>query len=389
MMRENYTAPEDPDDDVCQRGGVGIWFEGATPKEFQLCGNDFAGKLLFWQAGALRMEGNIFHGPTSTTPHIEVTGVGDLSACAIEVTRAPPWLRTGAKSGGTVNVTYDAELIASSTERLKAAAASRKDETKPGGIRRGRVNYIEDEDESESDDANELTIEDLHEAAEAGDRAKLRKILQVGVGVDVMAPEGATALMLAAQKSKKPCVKLLLQHNAKVDMRDADGWSALMFAAKADDADIVNLLCEADADMEIKEKAYGMTAFLIACENGCPEAVEALAECGANIKAKDDVGNDGRKLAAQEEPPHENVLEVLKEIKQLSKPKSQQEEGSKKPGRQSNSSVAAAADAESEEEADEAPEPTRERRIKGSARVMVMGAVKANSGGGRSRSAAS
>ena len=85
-----------------------------------------------------------------------------------------------------------------------------------------------------------------------------------------------------------------------------------MFAAKADDDETIRQMCQqAEANTEIKDTSYGMTAFLLACENGCADAVRALAECGCNQQAKDADGSDGRKLAENEDPPHEDVLAVL------------------------------------------------------------------------------
>lgn len=200
------------------------------------------------------------------------------------------------------------ELIAP-LEAVAAKKGKKKPSKSPNGKgrrRAGRVNYAEDdEDDDESDEDEELSVEDLIEAAESGNRARLRKILDVGVSPSAANDDGATPLMLAAQEKQKACLKLLLQRGAKVDQTDADGWSALMFAAKADDPEAIELLCAKGANTEIKDSAYGMTAFLLACENGCPDAVEMLADCGCNIKAKDDEGSDGKKLAEAENPPHD------------------------------------------------------------------------------------
>ena len=85
-----------------------------------------------------------------------------------------------------------------------------------------------------------------------------------------------------------------------------------MFAAKADDDETIRQMCQqAEANTEIKDTSYGMTAFLLACENGCADAVRALADAGCNQQAKDADGSDGRKLAENEDPPHEDVLAVL------------------------------------------------------------------------------
>jgi hypothetical protein len=69
------------------------------------------------------------------------------------------------------------------------------------------------------------------------------------------------------------------------------------------------MLCEANAMLELRDSQYGMTAFLLACENGCVDAVKALAECGADIHAKDEEGSDAKSLA--EADGHQEVLKLL------------------------------------------------------------------------------
>lgn len=59
----------------------------------------------------------------------------------------------------------------------------------------------------------------------------------------------------------------------------------------------IRTLCSAQADLEIRDAEFGMTAFLIACEHGCADAVRTLAECGADINAKDNDGSGAQRLA--------------------------------------------------------------------------------------------
>jgi ankyrin repeat protein len=81
--------------------------------------------------------------------------------------------------------------------------------------------------------------------------------------------------------------------------------------SRTDVQECISLLCAKDANTEAKCSEYGMTAFLIACENGCDSAVTMLASKGANVKATDNDRSNGRKLAASEDPPHDNVLAAL------------------------------------------------------------------------------
>ena len=75
--------------------------------------------------------------------------------------------------------------------------------------------------------------------------------------------------MLAAEAGEKSALSLLLKnYDAKKDLKDKDGWSALMFAAKADHPACVKILIDQNCNIEARDKEYGMTAFLLACENG-------------------------------------------------------------------------------------------------------------------------
>lgn len=85
-----------------------------------------------------------------------------------------------------------------------------------------------------------------------------------------------------------------------------------MYAAKANSAPCVTLLANARADLEIVDREFGTTAFLIACEHGCASSVSALAAVGANILAVDKDDSSGEALAAGEEPPHDHVLKLLR-----------------------------------------------------------------------------
>jgi len=63
-----------------------------------------------------------------------------------------------------------------------------------------------------------------------------------------------------------------------------------MYGAKANSAPCVTLLANASADLEITDREFGTTAFLIACEHGCASSVSALAAAGANVLAVDTDG---------------------------------------------------------------------------------------------------
>ena len=158
-------------------------------------------------------------------------------------------------------------------------------------------------------------LSDLVTASKTGDTARIIQALEGGVSIDDADADGVTALMAAAEAAQPRAVRVLLQQAAQLNLVDRDGWSATvrltltfcidtgnatsklisvscsqMYAAKADSAPCVTLLANARADLELVDREFGTTAFLIACEHGCSSSVSALAAAGANILAVDSDG---------------------------------------------------------------------------------------------------
>ena len=94
----------------------------------------------------------------------------------------------------------------------------------------------------------------LHEAAESGDIAKVKKLLEAGAAVEARAEHGRTALHYAAGKGHFVIVKLLLEAGADVEARDKDGRTALHVAAEVGLADVVTALLAHGADVAAREK---------------------------------------------------------------------------------------------------------------------------------------
>ncbi|WP_026224523.1 ankyrin repeat domain-containing protein [Methyloversatilis thermotolerans] len=86
----------------------------------------------------------------------------------------------------------------------------------------------------------------LHYAAMQGHSAALRALIARGAPVDALAPNGATALMLAARASTET-VKVLLGARADVRIRGREGETALDWAIKAGNTDAAALIRAAQA----------------------------------------------------------------------------------------------------------------------------------------------
>ncbi len=101
--------------------------------------------------------------------------------------------------------------------------------------------------------------------------------------VDAQAPNGNTALMMAAYQKNKPAVLALLARGAQVNR---PGFTALHYAAAAGDLDIMKLLLEHHAYIDA-ESPTGTTPLMLAAQEGQEGAVKLLLEEGADATLKD------------------------------------------------------------------------------------------------------
>jgi len=117
------------------------------------------------------------------------------------------------------------------------------------------------------------------------DAMKVAKLLlaQPGLKVDEPAPNGNTALMMAALQKNKPAVLALIEKGAQVNR---PGWTALHYAAAAGDLDIMKLLLERHAYIDAASPT-GTTPLMLAAREGQEDAVRLLLDEGADTTLKD------------------------------------------------------------------------------------------------------
>jgi len=124
----------------------------------------------------------------------------------------------------------------------------------------------------------------LHEAAENGFLQICQILLSSLSGskpADVNRPcfSGYTSLHLAAANGSAGVCKLLLTSKADVVARTfGDGYSPLHVAALHDHAEVASLLLSHDSCLFLEEDNSGRTAFDIAADVGCQDAVSVLQE---------------------------------------------------------------------------------------------------------------
>jgi len=108
--------------------------------------------------------------------------------------------------------------------------------------------------------------------------------------------QGCTALMIAASKGHRDCVRLLLERGAKVDQATDANRTALMLTT---DTQVVRALLEKGADVNLRD-AEGMTALMYAIRDprAGTDAVDALLNGGARIDTQDGSGRTALTWAA-------------------------------------------------------------------------------------------
>jgi hypothetical protein len=132
-------------------------------------------------------------------------------------------------------------------------------------------------------------IPTFHKAAVEGDIATLRRLLNSGVPVDVPAPGGYSALMIASCAGQADAVRLLLERGANLGARDNSDKFALLYAAlkeaEVGDRGIVSALPDAGVDVNATN-SWGETALIWSA--GGPhstELVRLLLERGGAVNA--------------------------------------------------------------------------------------------------------
>lgn len=106
---------------------------------------------------------------------------------------------------------------------------------------------------------------------------------QPGIDLEAHAPNGNTALMMAAFRNNQAAVLDMLRRGAQVNQK---GWTALHYAAAAGSTAIVGILLEHHAYIDA-ESPSGMTPLMLAAREGQEDVVRQLLEQGADATLRD------------------------------------------------------------------------------------------------------
>ena len=164
-----------------------------------------------------------------------------------------------------------------------------------------------------------FTVDDLLEATNQSDVARVKVLLDRGVDINGHSRSDWTALMVAVAKGDTEMVQFLLEEGANANVRNStgqtplifaahwghteivrlltdkgvdvnaqmdDGWTALIDAINMDRLEVTNLLIETGADVNI-QSSDGWTSLLAATLKNHPEIVKLLIDRGADLNARD------------------------------------------------------------------------------------------------------
>lgn len=143
-----------------------------------------------------------------------------------------------------------------------------------------------------------LAAADLPLAAASGDIDAVDKLLALGMGVDSVDAQGATALIRAAGSGYAALVVRLLDAGADPTRAAQSGATCLSAAIAARREAVVRTVLGRGVGADQRLPGGG-TALMIAAALGQPRLVEALLEHGADVNAVDERGNTALLAAAQ------------------------------------------------------------------------------------------
>jgi Ankyrin repeats (3 copies)/YbbR-like protein/Ankyrin repeat len=148
----------------------------------------------------------------------------------------------------------------------------------------------------------------IHDAADQGDFAEVKRLLAVGVNVNTPAEDGWPPLNIAALQGHSVVAKCLIEQGADIEATSPGGFCPLFVAAQEGHLDTVKLLIKNNAMIDARSNDGG-TALYNAALNGHAEVVDFLISAGAEVDALS--LNQGSPLAVASQQGHLDVVRLL------------------------------------------------------------------------------
>jgi ankyrin repeat protein len=154
----------------------------------------------------------------------------------------------------------------------------------------------------------------LHRAVESGHKAMTEMLLAAGAQDDASGNVDRQPLHLAAFRGFREIIKVLLAAGA--DVNAASGGGTPLHDAIAGRRPVIDLLLDSGADLEATtpvhyEPAPGYTPLMLAVGYNFPSIAEHLLIRGANVNATNAAGETVLQLAARLETPAQTLRSIL------------------------------------------------------------------------------
>jgi uncharacterized protein len=150
----------------------------------------------------------------------------------------------------------------------------------------------------------------LADAAQAGDKAAIQKLIQAKTDVNAAQVDGATALHWAIYRNDPELVDVLVRAGANVKVASREGMTPLAMAALYGNPSVIDRLLKAGADAKALGP-NGETMVMLAARNGNPQAIKVLIEAGVDVNAKEPLRGTTALMWAVEQKHPEAVKALL------------------------------------------------------------------------------
>jgi ankyrin repeat protein len=154
----------------------------------------------------------------------------------------------------------------------------------------------------------------LHDAARAGDRDLVAKLLKGGADINAQDETGETALFAGALAGESKIVDMLLVFGADASIRNDRGMTAVHAAAWGGVPEAVSVLVgdakfSARIDLDDHDNKFGVTPLIIAVEENHGLLVAHLIGLGADLEITERHGYTALTRAAYK--GHEEIITML------------------------------------------------------------------------------
>jgi len=160
--------------------------------------------------------------------------------------------------------------------------------------------------------------QELFAAAQSGDAAQIKTLLEAGADHAAADEAGETALMHAAHGGHIAAVQVLIAAGADVNAQSPQGWTAIAKAAYNGETErgyveVIELLHDAGASLDARI-FFGITPLMLAAGGGDAPVVEWLINHGADVLAANEGGRTARMMA--DDKFYVDVINLLHEAEQ-------------------------------------------------------------------------